>query len=54
MDSLYEPGALHLVYVDLDRTVVGHRGANGEARFPCRRIPICARSTLPSDASWEP
>ena len=23
MDSLYEPGALHLVYVDLDRTIVG-------------------------------
>src|SRR6202167_1518835 len=23
MDSLYEPGALHLVYVDLDRTIAG-------------------------------
>src|SRR6202044_197988 len=23
MGSLYEPGALHLVYVDLDRTIVG-------------------------------
>ncbi len=23
IDSLYEPGALHLIYVDLDRTIVG-------------------------------
>src|SRR3984885_15458741 len=23
MDSLYEPGALHLIYVDLDRTIAG-------------------------------
>lgn len=23
IDSLYEPGALHLAYVDLDRAVVG-------------------------------
>jgi 4-deoxy-L-threo-5-hexosulose-uronate ketol-isomerase len=29
IDSLYEPGALHLAYVDLDRTVVGMAAPTG-------------------------
>src|ERR1700689_4580329 len=38
MDSLYEPGALRLVYVDLDRTIVGIAA------------PAAEPLTLPADA----
>src|ERR1700677_1180296 len=38
MESLYEPGALHLVYVDLDRTIVGIAA------------PVAVPLSLPADA----
>src|SRR5271155_283681 len=38
MDSLYEPGALHVVYVDLDRTIAGIAA------------PVAEPLALPADA----
>ena len=52
MDSLYEPGAIHLVYVDLDRTIGASRRRHG-SHFLCRQMPICGQSISPSGGSWE-
>jgi 4-deoxy-L-threo-5-hexosulose-uronate ketol-isomerase len=47
IDALYEPGALNLAYVDLDRAVVGMAAPS---RCPLTRR--CARITSQNVVSW--
>ena len=46
IDSLYEPGALHLAYVDLDRTIAGMAApAGGPLVLPAMFLFCCAKGS---------
>lgn len=51
IDALYEPGALNLAYVDLDRAVVGMAAPSG-APSRCPLTRRCARITSQNVVSW--